>query len=177
MFAYCLQCQTQRCKTIAGLLEKHGVDRAFSPQIVSRHRKQGKIEEVMYDLLPGYVFAYSEHQLENFEVFSGIDGIIRFLGVSEGRTSGLQYSDYDFAMNMYQKNGVVGAITLLKEGDSVRMQDPLFEKHNGTISYIDHRKQRAKVQFHFDDKEWTVWVACDVLYKDTTKPVVNQTGQ
>ena len=31
MYAYCLFCATQRCKTIAKLLEIRGVDRAFSP--------------------------------------------------------------------------------------------------------------------------------------------------
>lgn len=176
MFVYCLQCQTQRCNIIADLLERDRVDRAFSPKIISRHRKKGKIEEAVYDLLPGYVFVYSEQQYEDFELFSGIDGIIRCLGATEYGTAGLQNSDYDFAMSLYQKNGVVGVVTLFKEGDSVRMKDPIFEKYDGTIVYIDHRKQRAKVQFHFDSKEWTIWVACDVLYRDAANPDNEITG-
>lgn len=170
MFVYCLQCQTQRCKKIADLLEKTGVHRAFSPKIVSRHRKQGTTEDVMYDLLPGYLFVYTEHQLDDFRGFSGINGIIRCLGASDYGTAGLQASDYDFAMNLFHMNGVVGAVTLFKEGDKVRMEDPLFEKCSGTIVSIDHRKQRAKVLFHFDNKDWVIWVACEVLYQDRAKP-------
>ena len=39
MYAYCLFCEPQRCKTIAHLLEHCGfADRAFSPQIIKRAR-------------------------------------------------------------------------------------------------------------------------------------------
>ena len=167
MLAYCLQCQTQRCRIIAELLERKGMDRAFSPRIVSRQRRKGRTEDTTYELLPGYVFAYSENQFTFFEAFTDIDGIIRCLGANEYGAAGLQGPDYDFAMDLYQKNGVVGAVTLLKEGDHVRMKDPLFEKYNCTILSVDHRKQRAKVQFDFDNRSWTIWVACDVLYLDS----------
>ena len=166
MFAYCLQCQTKRCKVIAEMLEHSGIDRAFSPKIISRHRKQGKTEDVMYDLFPGYVFAYTEMQLAYFELFHSIDGIFRCLGANEYGTAGLQNTDYIFAMDLYQKNGIVGAVTILREGDSIRIKDPLFEQYKGSIVSIDYRKQRAKVQVYFDDKVWMIWVACDVLYRD-----------
>ena len=80
----------------------------------------------------------------------------------------------DFAMNLYRKNGVVGAVTIFKEGDSVRIDDPLFQGYNGTVLYIDHRKQRAKLQFHFDEKDWMISTACDVLYQGTDK--LNELG-
>ena len=169
MFAYCLQCQTQRCQIIAELLEKKGVFRAFSPQIISRQRKNGKLEDHTYDLLPGYVFVYTEQQLENFGIFSQVDGIIRRLD-SEPSIGGLTGPDLEFAMNLYRKNGVLGTVTVFKEGDTVRIDDPLFQGYCGTVIYIDHRKQRAKLQFHFDGKDWTIWVACDVLYQDSGKP-------
>jgi transcription antitermination factor NusG len=171
--AYCLQCQTQRCRIIAELLEKKGALRAFSPKIISRQRKRGKLEDQAYDLLPGYVFVYTEQQLENFDLFSRIDGIIRRLD-PENATGGLTGADFDFAMNLYRKNGIVGTVTVFKEGDTVRIDDPLFHDYNGTIIYIDHRKQRAKLQFHFDGKDRMVWVACDILYKNEGKP--NESG-
>ena len=173
MFAYCLQCQTQRCRIIAELLEKKGALRAFSPRIISRQRKQGKLEDHAYDLLPGYVFVYTEQQLESFDIFSHVDGIIRRLS-SDTSSGCLTGSDFDFAMNLYRKNGVVGAVTIFKEGDSVRIDDPLFQGYNGTVLYIDHRKQRAKLQFHFDEKDWMIWTACDVLYQGTDK--LNELG-
>ena len=72
MFAYCLQCQTQRCRIIAELLEKRGANRAFSPQIISRQRKQGKNEDHQSDLIPGYVFVYMEQQLTDYQFFKNI---------------------------------------------------------------------------------------------------------
>lgn len=169
MFVYCLQCQTQRCRIIAELLEKQGTLRAISPQIISRQRKHGKLEDHMYDLLPGYVFVYTEQQLENFDLFSRVDGIIRRLD-SDAAGKGLSGADFDFAVNLYQKNGIVGTVTVFKEGDTVRVDDPLFQGYHGTVVYIDHRKQRAKIHFHFDGKDWTIWVACNVLYQDAGKP-------
>ncbi len=168
MYAYCLQCLTQRCGAISVLLEKRGADRAFSPQIITRHRKQGKTEDVQYDLFPGYVFVYLEQEPEDLSLFSGITGLIRCLGREYG-TKGLQHEDYAIAMDLYRMNGVVGKITALKEGDTVKLKDPLFEAYGGTILHIDHRKQRAKVQLHFDGRDWTIWVACDVLYQEDGK--------
>lgn len=43
MYAYCLFCRTQRCTRIAQLLEIKGVDRAFSPKILSKQRKQEEL--------------------------------------------------------------------------------------------------------------------------------------
>ena len=167
MFAYCLFCRTQRCHIIADLLEKKGADRAFSPQIVSRQRKQGRLEEHRHDLLPGYVFVYTEEEQKNRDLSQGIDGVVRWLRNDDGTTA-LTRADYSFAMDLYEKNGIVGALTVLKEGEKVRIKDSIFESYGGTIESIDHRKQRARVRFRFDGQERAVWVACDVLYKDGT---------
>ena len=165
MFAYCVYCQPQRCGQIARLLEVRGADRAISPQVISRHRKQGRMIEDQHDLLPGYVFIYMEQKLKSYELFSGVSGIIRRVENQFG-FDGLGYEDYEFAMNLLQKDGTVGAIKAIKEGDTVRVLDPLFERFNGVIVAIDYRKQRAKVRFRFDGQEWEIWVACDVVFKD-----------
>ena len=83
LYVYCLFCVTQRCKVIAQLMEVRGANRAFSPQIIRKQRKQGQNIERCFDLLPGYVFIYSEEQLTDFKRFSGIDGIVRRVGRQE----------------------------------------------------------------------------------------------
>ena len=50
MHVYCLFCQTQRCRVIAELLEIRGIDRAFAPRIIRKHRKQGVNVEKTYFL-------------------------------------------------------------------------------------------------------------------------------
>lgn len=164
MYAYCLFCQTQKCKTVALCLEQKGMLRAFSPQIIRRHRIKGKNVDALYDLLPGYVFAFSETELQSFEPFRGIDGVIRRLGMKDNRYA-LTGSDLDFAMNLYRKDGTVGQITVFKKGDIVRLDDPLFNGCKGEITQIDYRKQRARVAYQFIGMQCFTWIACELISK------------
>ena len=162
MFAYCFFCVTQKCKYAASLLEQRGIGRAFSPQIMRRHRVQGKNIDGMVDLLPGYVFAYSETEISQGALFWGIDGLIRRIGSQENNYA-LTGSDYEFAMNLYRKNGVIGQITVFKVGDEVRLDDPLFSSCKGRITKIDYRKQRMRVDYQFSGMDCFTWVGCDVV--------------
>ncbi len=169
MIAYCLFCRTNRCGAIAAQLELRGeVTRAFSPQIIRRQRKQGVNEEKSYDLLPGYVFVFTREALSDFRAFSGIDGVVRRIGDAEDGWR-LVGGDYDFAMNLLQKDGRVGQITLFQEGDTVRLTDPLFNGCSGTVERIDHRKQRAKVVYRFAGMDCFTWIACEMIKKAEDK--------
>ena len=65
-------------------MERYGIaNRAFSPQIIKRARVRGKNVDKPYDLLPGYVFLFSETTLEDFTPFYGIMGILRHIGDPE----------------------------------------------------------------------------------------------
>ena len=88
MYVYCLFCRTQRCARIARLMEIRGVERAFSPKILSKYRKEGRNMDRERDLLPGYVFLFSEERIIDYEMFAGIDGVIRRVGRTERRTAG-----------------------------------------------------------------------------------------
>ena len=162
MFAYCLFCETQKCKFVAVSLEQRGIQKAFSPQIIRRHRVKGKNIDAMYDLLPGYVFFFSDTEITETSVFHGISGIIRRLGSPESGFA-LMDSDYAFAMNLYRKNGVVGQVTVFKVGDEVKLDDPLFNNCQGKITKIDYRKQRARVDYQFSGMNCFTWVACDLI--------------
>ena len=164
MYAYCLFCETQKCKYVASSLEQRGVLKSFSPQIIRRHRIKGKNIDAMYDLLPGYVFMYSETEILENTLFTGINGVIRKLGSQENGFA-LTDGDYDFAMNLYRKNGVVGQVTIFQVGDDVKLDDPLFNNCEGKITKIDYRKQRARVEYHFGGMDCFTWVACDLIDK------------
>ena len=93
--AYCLHCETQRCGTIAELLRRNYGYYSFSPQIIQRKWVKGKQTEESHDWLPGYLFLYTEEQIQpRFD----ISGIIRCLGNSE-----LSGQDLAFAEMIYQK--------------------------------------------------------------------------
>lgn len=160
MYVYCLFCMTQRCKVIAQLLEIRGVQRAFSPQIVRKQRVKGENVKKRFDLLPGYVFLYSEERLQDYSFFYGMDGVIRRVGRTETGYE-LAGSDLDFALKLLEKDGLVEGMKLYHSGDEVRLEDPLFSGCEGQIIKIDYRKERAKVAFVFDNAQREIWVSLD----------------
>ena len=162
--SYCLFCQTQKAGEVAMILEKRGIYRAFSPSIIKRQRIQGENRDMVYDLLPGYVFVYSTERLNTTRDFRGISGIIRRLGEPQNGFL-LENADRDFALELFRKKGVVGEITVFKEGDQVCIEDPLFKGCNGKITRMDYKKQRARVEFEFAGEQCSTWIACRFLEK------------
>ena len=64
-------------------MEIRGAERAFSPQIIRKQRKQGENVKKQFDLLPGYVFISNDERLTDYRFFFGIDGVIRRVGRTE----------------------------------------------------------------------------------------------
>ena len=166
MYAYCLFCETQRCRTIAKLMEIRGAARAFSPQIVRRQRKKGENREVQFDLLPGYVFVFSEDRMADYTQFFGMDGVIRRLGKQEDGYE-LTGTDLDFAMKLLERDGLVGSMRTCRVGDEITLEDPLFNGCQGRITRIDRRKGRARVDFVFDRMDCHTWISIDGVRQET----------
>lgn len=162
VYAYCLFCVTQRCRIIAKLMEIRGVDRAFSPQIIRKQRKKGENVEKRFDLLPGYVFIYNEEPLTDWQLFYGMDGVVRRVGIRD-RGYILEGPDRDFAMKLLEKDGVVGSMKVCRVGDEVTLEDPLFSGCRGTVTEIDFRKERAKVEFVFDRNSCSTWISLEAV--------------
>ena len=160
MYVYCLFCRTQRCARIARLMEIRGVERAFSPKILSKQRIEGKNVFKEHDLLPGYVFLFHEERIIEWDIFSGIDGIIRRVGRTE-KGYELEGADREFALGLYEKNGQVGAMKLVSVGETVRLVDNLFDGSEGVVTKIDYRKERARVDFKFEGNACHTWVAIE----------------
>ena len=164
MYVYCLFCRTQRCARIARLMEIRGVERAFSPKILSKQRIEGKNVFKEHDLLPGYVFLFHEERIIEWDIFSGIDGIIRRVGRTE-KGYELEGADREFALGLYEKNGQVGAMKLVSVGETVRLADNLFDGSEGVVTKIDYRKERARVDFKFEGNACHTWVAIEDVKK------------
>ena len=160
IYVYCLFCLTQRCKVIAKLMEIRGAARAFSPQIIRKQRKQGENIKKTFDLLPGYVFVYSESRLSDNRFFFGTDGVIRRVGRTDTGYE-LAGPDLDFAMKLLEKDGTVGSVKACHAGDQVILEDPLFSGCEGKVTEIDYRKERARVSFVFDNTKREIWVSLD----------------
>ena len=164
LYAYCLFCRTQRCEKIARVLEVKGMARAFSPRILQRQRVKGENIRKYADFLPGYVFVFSEEPLTDYSVFFGIDGVIRKVGQADENYE-LQGSDREFALELLEKDGIVGGMRMVKIGEDVTLDDPLFAGNRGKVTRIDYRKERARVDFTFRGNECHTWVALEDVKK------------
>ena len=68
-----------------------------------------------------------------------------------------------FLFFMLEKNGKVGALKMVKLGETVRLEDPLFEGSEGVVTKIDYRKERARVDFRFEGNDCHAWIAVDSI--------------
>lgn len=158
MYAYCLFCETNRCKTIADLISHNFNCLCISPQIIQRKWVEGVPTEETHDWLPGYIFLYSE---EKITPRFPIDGIIRWLGKGE-----LAGHDLQFAEMLYQRNGIIGNVFIVQEGDLCIIADPSWRDLRGKIIKMDRGRKRCCVEYEFDGIIRTIWIGYEMIIKD-----------
>ena len=155
MPAYCLFCETQKCATIARLIERcWGIPCVF-PEIVQRKWVKGIAQEVRHSMLPGYIFLYPEEPLERAIRFPGV---IRMLGNRE-----LQGEDLAFAAMLREHHGIIGTVNLTEIGERCVIMDPLWQRAEGKVIKIDRGRKRCCVEFTFDGICRTVWLGYDLI--------------
>ena len=59
------------------------------------------------------------------------------------------------------KDGKVGALKMVKLGETVQLEDSLFDGSEGVVTKIDYRKERARVDFRFEGNDCHTWIAID----------------
>ena len=155
MPVYCLFCETQKCATIAHLIERCWDIPCISPQIVQRKWVKGIPQEVYHTMLPGYIFLYPENSLGKL---IHIPGIIRTLGNGE-----LKDADLAFANMLREHDGVIGTIRLAEEGDRCIVEDPLWQKMEGRVIKVDRGRKRCCMEFTFDNTQRTVWLGYELI--------------
>ena len=168
MHAYCLFCETRKCESIAGQIETKLGYRCYSPRIIQRKWIKGIAQEEIHAWLPGYIFVYTpEPVLPRFRV----DGVIRCLGNDE-----LSGNDLEFAQMIFDKQGVVGTIRLVEQGDRCKVADPAWQGMAGTVVKLDRGRKRCCVEFRFDDTQWRVWVGYELVEREQTQaqPEMNE---
>ena len=157
--AYCLFCETQKCATIATIIERNFGIRCISPRIIQRKWVKGVPVEESHPLLPGYIFLYAEEPLESSLLKSfRIPGIVRLLGNGE-----LQNEDLAFAKMLMDHNGILGAVQLIEAGQRCTIDDPLWQKTEGKVIKVDRGRKRCCIEFIFDAVRRTVWLGYDLV--------------
>ena len=165
MYTYCLFCETVKCSTIARRAGQMFDCRAISPKRVQHTWDKGKRIDRINDLLPGYIFLYSDTKLTDISALRTVDGYIRCL---KGSEDGLELTDGDeqFAMMLLQQGGVIGKTKVYKEGQRIHVCKGAFEGVHAEIVKVDHRNGRMLIEIPFAKRVVRTWVEYEIVESD-----------
>lgn len=113
-----------------------------------RERKQGKLEEKVRPVFPGYILVKGTIGTEEYYFFKEIPGLLRILGDVCGP---LEIGEQDIrVINKLIRNGEIiePSSILMESGKIVVVDGPLYGLE-GLIESIDKRRGRARVRLNF----------------------------
>ncbi|MDL2318923.1 hypothetical protein LJC74_07620 [Eubacteriales bacterium OttesenSCG-928-A19] len=124
--------------------------------VARRKWVQGQPEEMMYSLFPGYVFLFSDAQMEA-AALQQIEGVIRVLRYADGSYA-LHQEDERIARWLLHYDGVIRTSKAIREGDRIHVVEGPMKDCGGTIVKANKQRQRALVEFQFDRRVWSAWM-------------------
>ncbi|MBR7040539.1 MAG: hypothetical protein IKI24_01715 [Clostridia bacterium] len=153
---YCLFCRSQYSDDIAMMASRLYGGVSFCPKQIQHTFKAGKMVDVVHKLLPGYVFIFTNEDVDA-TIRRRIPNVLKLLG-DEKSGYKLWGNDLAFAMMLLKNNGVLGK-TAVNETDGILSLTPDSELGtNARILKVERRKHRMKVEFSFDNQTIATWV-------------------
>lgn len=137
-----------------------GLHTAITPKQVQHRSVQGRKFTVEHPLLPGYVFFQANNQLEIGQV-KRTDHVLRLLSYQDGWA--LQGRDLDFAVWIFNHDGLLGMSKVYRTGDRVVITDGPLKELEGTIEKLDRHNRNGLVSLDFDGKRIKVWLAFEYV--------------
>jgi transcription antitermination factor NusG len=162
MYTYCLFCETGKCGYVARAVMQKIPCRTLSPKQVQHTWAKGKMVDIEHDLLPGYVFVYTENERLDVALLRPIQGIIRCLS-SQDREYELTGSDEQFALMLLQKDGVIGKTKVYEEGQMIRICQGAFEGVETKILKVNRRNMRMQIEIPFASQNIKTWVEYEIV--------------
>ncbi len=162
MFTYCLFCETGKCDYVARAAMQAYSCRAISPKQIQHTWDKGDYVNRVHDLLPGYVFLYSEEPiLQPQDIRRKLDRVLRSL-----RSTDLDYqlhgADEQFAMMLYRKNGIIGKTEVRETGGRFTITDETFRSIPAQILKVDRRNGRMKIEMLIAGSKVQTWVEYEI---------------
>ena len=162
MYVYCLFCESGKCEAAAAEARRRWGCRALCPKQVQRIRKQGRMLDVVHELLPGYVFLYAEQERLNPALRPMIGGCIRVLQYMD-QTMELQGGDEQFALRLLETDGVIGKTQVYQEGQMIRLKEGAFAGLETRILKVNRRSLRMQIEIPFAQSSMKTWVEYEVV--------------
>ena len=161
-YVRCLFCHGGEEYKLAQLIEYLGYGKPLIPRKVKRIYRQGKWQEEEQKMLPGYVFVFSEQQIP-FRAVLSLPPVIRVLRYADDLEGYLEGQDRALAEMLLEREGRIGALEALKEGDFIHITDGLLSQYGGKVLRMDRRKQMAEVELNVAGDINRVWLSYEIL--------------
>ncbi len=167
MYSYCLFCETLKCSPLKRKIEQFSDCRVIQPKVVQHTWSGGRMIDRENDLLPGYLFLYSEDRLEEFYPLRRLDGVLRILGNRDDGYA-LSGSDERFAMTLLSLDGVIGKTPVYEEGQRIHLADRAFSAIEAKILKVNHRNKRLQIELPFADTLVKTWIEYEMVETDVS---------
>ena len=161
MFTYCLFCRSEKCDAIAEAINRLGVCEAIYPKQIQHIRKQGMPMDIEHNMLPGYVFLYSEDELDIYTIRK-TPGVLKSLG-DQDTGFRLMGGDEQFALMLRQRGGVIGKTQVYAEGDRIRLKEGSFAGVEAEILKVNRRNTRMQIRLTFAGNPVCPWVEYEIV--------------
>ena len=171
MYTYSLFCETVKCRFVALEAMAKFDCMAISPKQVQHTWKDGKMIDRVRDLLPGYLFLYSEDKLELSYCYS-MAGVIRLLRTNNEAYE-LSGGDEAFAKMIYRRQGVLGKTPVYEEDQRIRLTEGAFAGLSAKILRVDHRARRMQIELPFAGRLVKTWVEYEITTPEMQDPLLS----
>jgi len=136
--------------------------RLVVPKRRLQERKDGKINEVVRVIFPGYILAQGNITVDTYPIFKNVPGLVKILGDNK-----LPYRVEPYEMEVLSRliadDEVIGYSKLLMENGRVKVLNGPLVNLEGNIISIDRRKGRARISVSICGSECTVDLGIDLL--------------
>ncbi|MBQ9196145.1 MAG: hypothetical protein IJ157_02790 [Clostridia bacterium] len=162
MYTYCLFCETAKCRYVASMVESLFPCRAIYPKQIQHTWIAGRMTDIEHDLLPGYIFVYTEAEPLQAARLRAVQGVIRCLCDDEHHYA-LSGEDERFAMMLLHKDGVIGKTKVYQEGQTIHICKGAFEGVDARILKVNRRNMRMQIEIPFAHRPVRTWVEYEVV--------------
>lgn len=141
---------------------KESIIRAVVPKRSIMERRNGKWQERIRSLFPGYVLLQGMVDIPSYYILKTIPGIVRILKDNQGLYR--IFPDEIRIINRLMCNGeIIGTSYAFKQGDRVVITKGPLLGMEGLITAVDNRKERARVKLSFLGDERTVDLGLKII--------------
>ncbi len=135
------------------------------PKQVQHTRDKGKMVDRIHNLLPGYLFLYSEEPLDISEC-QRTHGVIRCLREGKDGQYELQGKDEEFALFLLEREGIIGKTYVTEENGMLEISLKSFRGADVKITKVDRRNTRMQIEIRFLRQIIRTWIEYEIVGSD-----------